>query len=80
MKDYVDARREFFEGCVFACLSNPDDNLDTAPTLERCMKLWDKRYMLGPNGDSNGCVSFKDKRRILVMQKRLAHYLVNPQA
>lgn len=27
----------------------------------------------------NGCVSFKDKRRILKMQKRLAHYLVNPQ-
>jgi hypothetical protein len=27
----------------------------------------------------NGCVSFTDKRRILKMQKRLAHYLVNPQ-
>jgi hypothetical protein len=28
----------------------------------------------------NGCVSFKDKRRILPLQKRLAHYLVNPRS
>ncbi|MGO6900348.1 tlde1 domain-containing protein, partial [Rhizobium ruizarguesonis] len=27
-------------------------------------------YMLGKNGDSNGCVSFKDYRRFLAAYKR----------